>query len=273
MGRAEHLKSKFKDLHDRVLQIYNHDNFLLKRASQTRKILEAEKGKVDQRGQIAREDDDQIQQLKKELAAAEHELSVAQEKESMLQVEALELDRKRQNLTHEVQDAIAAEEARAKPQIDALSKDIGTIGANTDAVVREFEDLKEAREVLLKKESDLKGDLTQTDFKLTEAKTEFTRVEREPERAKKQADIVQKAFLTAEQELKVLDERLGMQKNLIDKLTTNKGELNTKVLEFRTIVRKNIEITKDKENTLFSLQENQKLEEEGRQHCVQRLGP
>lgn len=269
--RAEHLKSKFKDLHDRVLQIYNHDNFLLKRARQTRKVLETEKSKVDQRGQIAREDDDQIQQLKKELAAAEHELSVAQEKESMLQVEALELDRKRQNLTHEVQDAIAAEEARAKPQIDALSKDIGTIGANTDAVVREFEDLKEARELLLKKESDLKGELTQTDFKLAEAKTEFTRVEREPERAKKQADIVQKAFLTAEQELKVLDERLGMQKNLIDKLTTNKGELNTKVLEFRTVVRKNIEMTKDKENTLISLQENLKLEEEGRQHCVQRL--
>ena len=32
--RAAHLKGKFKELHDRVLQIYNHDNFLLKRARQ-----------------------------------------------------------------------------------------------------------------------------------------------------------------------------------------------------------------------------------------------
>lgn len=269
--RAEHLKSKFKDLHDRVLQIYNHDNFLLKRARQTRKILEAEKSKVDQRGQIARDDDDQIQQLKKELAAAEHELSVAQEKESMLQVEALELDRKRQNLTHEVQDAIAAEEARAKPQIDALSKDIGTIGANTEAVVREFEDLKEAREQLLKKENDLKGDLSLMDSKLSEAKTEFTRVEREPERAKKQADIVQKAFLTAEQELKILDERLALQKGLIDKLKASKVELNTQVVQLSATVRSNIDATKDKETGLHMLQDNLRFEEEGRQRCVQRL--
>ena len=174
--RAAHLKGKFKDLHDRVLQIYNHDNFLLKRARQARKELETEKGKVERCGEVAREDDDQIQQLKKELAAAEHELSVAQEKESMLQVEALELDRKRQNLTHEVEDAMEAERARLRPQLEGLQKDIKLANKEVEETTLEFEKIKGEREELLKVEAGIKEETKAVEQVLGEAKVEFTSV-------------------------------------------------------------------------------------------------
>lgn len=222
--RAAHLKSKFKELHDRVLQIYNHDNFLLKRARQARKDLELEKAKVDRCGQVARQDDDAIQQLKRELAAAEHELSVAQEKESMLQVEALELDRKKQNLTHEVEDAIAAEEARLKPQIEALNKSIKEIGEEIEVTSKEFDALRGKREGLLGNEKQLRDDAEHTDVVISEAKSEFARVEKEPDRARKQAEIVLKAYLTAQKELGSLDDKVGAQVDMINKLEHKKKE-------------------------------------------------
>lgn len=222
--RAAHLKSKFKELHDRVLQIYNHDNFLLKRARQSRKDLELEKAKVDRCGQVARQDDDAIQQLKRELAAAEHELSVAQEKESMLQVEALELDRKKQNLTHEVEDAIAAEEARLKPQIEALNKTIKDIGEEIENTSKEFDILRNKREGLLGNERQLREDAEHTDVVISEAKSEFARVEKEPDRARKQAEIVLKAFLTAQKELGSLDDKVSGQVDMINKLESKKKD-------------------------------------------------
>lgn len=224
--RAVHLKSKFKELHDRVLQIYNHDNFLLKRARQARKDLELEKAKVDRCGQVARQDDDAIQQLKKELAAAEHELSVAQEKESMLQVEALELDRKKQNLTHEVEDAIAAEEARLKPQIEALHKSIKDIGEEIEATTKEFDIQRAKREGLLKTERQLREDTERTDVVISEAKSEFARVEKEPDRARKQAEIVLKAHLTAQKELGSLDDKVAAMTDMISKYELQKKDKN-----------------------------------------------
>lgn len=224
--RATHLKGKFKELHDRVLQIYNHDNFLLKRARQARKDLETEKSKVDKCAQVARQDDDAIQQLKRELAVAEHELSVAQEKESMLQVEALELDRKKQNLTHEVEDAIAAEESRLKPQIEALHKAIKDIGDHIELTSKEFESQREQREKLLKNEKQLREEIEKTDGTIQEAKSEFSRVEKEPDRAKKQADIVLKAHTTAVRELGSLDEKVAAHVDMINKLEGQKRAKN-----------------------------------------------
>ena len=269
--RAAHLKGKFKDLHDRVLQIYNHDNFLLKRARQARKELEAEKSKVERCGEVARDDDDQIQQLKKELAAAEHELSVAQEKESMLQVEALELDRKRQNLTHEVEDAMEAERARLRPQLEGLQKDIKLANKEVEDTTAEFERIKGERDELLKTEATVKEETKSVEQVLSEAKVEFTRVEREPERAKKQAEIVEKALVAAQKESSALDDRLANQQDLTTKLQKRKMELNTEVCELTATSKSNLSEIAAKEATLQTLQTNLSFEEESRQQALQRL--
>eukprot|EP00758_Cryptobia_borreli_P018250 Tbor_TRINITY_DN6627_c0_g1::TRINITY_DN6627_c0_g1_i1::g.3082::m.3082 len=62
--RAAHLKGDYKDLYDCVIQIYNHDNFLLKRARILRRELEIEKGKLENCGSTAKKDDSDIKQMK-----------------------------------------------------------------------------------------------------------------------------------------------------------------------------------------------------------------
>jgi chromosome segregation ATPase len=269
--RAAHLKSKFKELHDRVLQIYNHDNFLLKRARQARKDLEVEKAKVDKCGQVARLDDEAIQQLKKELAAAEHELSISQEKESMLQVEALELDRKRQNLTHEVEDAIKAEESRLRPQIEALHKSIKEIGEQIDATSKEFDSLREHREKLLAKETGLKEEMEKTEMITQEAKTEYNRMEKEPERAKKQADIVLKAHLTAQKEISSLDEKINNQLDMLNRLEVQRRQKHDEQCDMVAALQNNRNEIDAKLKTLGTINSSLEVETETRTNCQQRV--
>lgn len=206
--RAVLLKARYKELHDRVLQIYANDNFLLKRARQCRKDLDAEKAKVEKCGEVALQDNSTIQSLKKDLAAAEHELSIAQEKESMLQVEALELDRKRQTLTHDVEESIAQEERKLKPLIEAHHREIKQLGDDIEATAARFEKLKEEREKLLATEANIKEEMERQNALMYETKMEYARIEREPERARKQADIVVRAAQTAAKEKHNLSEKL-----------------------------------------------------------------
>jgi chromosome segregation ATPase len=205
--RAQLLKEKYKELHERVLQIYSNDSFLLKRARALRKSLDTEKLRVEKCGEIAVADDTSIQQLKRELANAEHELSVAQEKESMLQVEALELDRKRQTLTHDVEESEAQEQAKLKPLLEAHHRDIEGIHAEITRTAADFEALKAERQALLDREEAIRTETAAAQEQLHLAKLEFGRIEREPERTGKQADIVARAVGNAEKELKALNDR------------------------------------------------------------------
>ncbi|MDP2058716.1 MAG: hypothetical protein Q8J97_03185, partial [Flavobacteriaceae bacterium] len=182
-----------------------------------------------------------------ELAAAEHELSVAQEKESMLQVEALELDRKKQQLTHEIEDAIAAEERRLKPQIEGLHKDIRDIGDQIDATSKSFDAKREFREGLLSKEQQLREAIERTNNVVYEAKLEFTRVEKEPERAKKQAEIVVKAHASAEKQLSSYQEQLAQQLKELAQLAERKKQLNDQQCDLvATLTTNETEITSKK---------------------------
>eukprot|EP00672_Neobodo_designis_P028002 CAMPEP_0174833864 /NCGR_PEP_ID=MMETSP1114-20130205/4494_1 /TAXON_ID=312471 /ORGANISM="Neobodo designis, Strain CCAP 1951/1" /LENGTH=958 /DNA_ID=CAMNT_0016067763 /DNA_START=28 /DNA_END=2904 /DNA_ORIENTATION=+ len=239
--RAIQLKNRYKDLHDRVLQIYANDNFLLKRARQCKKDLEAEKAKVEKCGEVAQHDDKTIAALKKELAAAEHELSIAQERESMLQVEALELDRKRQTLTHDVEESIEQEEAKLKPLLKAHGDDIKELGRKIDETADEFKQLKDQRERLLEKEGKIKGEIERQNAVMYETKMEFARIEREPERARKQADIVVRAAATADREFKNLREKIEAVLKQTEDGKARKSNLANQIAEVTGSVKNNTE--------------------------------
>eukprot|EP01001_Neometanema_parovale_P004645 NODE_166_length_3074_cov_85.501864_g153_i0.p1 GENE.NODE_166_length_3074_cov_85.501864_g153_i0~~NODE_166_length_3074_cov_85.501864_g153_i0.p1 ORF type:complete len:935 (+),score=319.38 NODE_166_length_3074_cov_85.501864_g153_i0:91-2895(+) len=213
--RSIFYKEKYKQLHDRVLQIYQNDNFLLKRAKIIRKELDNEKAKVDKCGEVAKDDDATIQKLKRELAIAENDLSVAQEKESMLQVESFELHKRKTTLQNEVDDAIAEEEARMRPAIEEMNKNIQELKDEIELTSDKFDKLKVDREEALKKDKDLRETMDAQDVEIYDRKLELTKLDREPDRAKKQADIVEKATQTAHKELNTLIDKLKLLNNTI----------------------------------------------------------
>ena len=213
--RANYLKEKYKQLHDRVLTIYQNDNFLLKRAKAIRKELDVEKAKVEKCGEVAKEDDATIQKLKRELAVAENELSVAQEKESMLQVETIELERKKSSLQNEVDEAIAEEESRMRPHIDAITKAISELKDEIERTADNFAKYKQEREEAIKRDRETREKMDEGDNEIYQLKLDLTKLDREPDRAKKQADIVEKATQTAHKELSTLMDKLRLLNNTI----------------------------------------------------------
>eukprot|EP00760_Papus_ankaliazontas_P037589 PhM_4_TR8578/c0_g1_i1/m.39088 len=213
--RVNVLKQKFKELHDRVLQIYTSDNYLLKKARQLRKDLDQEREKVAKCGEDARDDDATIFQLKKELAAAETELSAAQEKESMLQVEALELERKKHNLHNELVEKEEEEENAMRPILDGLETQIHTLGQEIERAEEEFRCKKDEREDLVRKEADVREKIAQNEKLIADLNLEVSKIDREPERARKQADIVSKALQTTQKEVRNLMEKLTGQGMLL----------------------------------------------------------
>jgi len=260
--RAAFLKQKYRELHDRVLQIYSGDNYLLQKARQLRKDLDIEREKVAKCGDSAREDDATIQVYKKELAAAETDLSVAQEKESMLQVEALELERKKQNLHHELADAELEEDQRMRPIIEGLEKEITDLGVEIDRITNEFERKKEERESLLRQEKAVKDLIEKNQSTLSDLKLEVAKIDREPDRAEKQAGIVYKAMQTAQKEVRSLVEKITGQTLLLKEQEEKMKALHDERYEQQFKLEKERNATEQREKLKDNIEKNLQQEKD-----------
>lgn len=269
--RADYLKQKFKDLHNRVLVIYKRDNLLLKRARQLRTELDTERQRVQARGEIARRDDSEIQKLKETLMENQKSLMEAQERESVLQVEALEYDRRKQNLLLEREDAMAAEEARLRPKMEGLQKEIEEMGTQTKELMEKHEELKRTHERLSKEEETCKSEIANFSSVLAQTKQQFTNIEREPDRAKKQLQLVVVNHTGATRELAALDEKVNAQGALLTKLEaqqTNWTNDLAKTKQQQQSIRADIEA---KRKTLATLNTSLEVELETRQSYQDRL--
>eukprot|EP01063_Lacrimia_lanifica_P022271 TRINITY_DN29915_c0_g1_i1.p1 TRINITY_DN29915_c0_g1~~TRINITY_DN29915_c0_g1_i1.p1 ORF type:complete len:968 (+),score=513.92 TRINITY_DN29915_c0_g1_i1:108-3011(+) len=216
--RAHTLQQHYKQLHDKILQIYSNDGYLIKKGRQLKKSLETEKQHVEKCGETAKEDDATIQQLKKELAVSETDLAVAQERESMFQVETIELERKKLTLQEEVDTTVAEEESRMKPRMEMLMKTITMLREDIEQTADQFLKMKALREESISKDNTTKETMEKNDKLLYQHKLELTKLTNEPDRACKQAEIVHKAHQTASKENQALKDKLQNQISLIQEL-------------------------------------------------------
>ncbi|XQJ30557.1 hypothetical protein NXY56_006654 [Leishmania guyanensis] len=216
--RADYLKQKFKDLHSRVLAIYRRDNALLKRARQLRSRLEVERQRIYTFGDVAKKDDEVIQALKRSLMEHERDLAAALERYSVLQVEVLEYDRRKQHLILERQDAIAAEEARLRPQMESMQTEITEMGAHIKELAAEVDRCQAEKDALTKDEAQKKEEIANFAATLAQAKQQLQNVQNDPERAKKQLELVQERLAGAQRDLTSTEEKISAQAERIQAL-------------------------------------------------------
>lgn len=269
--RADYLKQKFTDLHSRVLAIYKRDNLLLKRARKLRSQLDAERRHVQERGEQARKDDDEILLLKREVVELEKEWTSAQERESVLQVEALEMDRRKQNLILEREDALAAEEARIRPKIERTQQEICEMGEKVKEMVKTYEDLQAKKVELAKEEETLKTELGGFATVFAQAKQQYANIEQEPQRAEKQLTLVKRSLTAATHEAEVLEGKLKWQQETIAQLERTRNTMAQDLATakaHRQKVRSDIE---SKRKTLQTLTASLEVEVETRQGFQDRL--
>ncbi|CCW60652.1 unnamed protein product [Phytomonas sp. EM1] len=269
--RADYLKEKFKELHSHVLSIYRRDNILLKRARQLRGELDRERERVRSHGDIARKDDEEIHHLRQTLMGIEKELAEAQERESVLQVEALEFDRRKQSLILEREDAQAAEVARLRPKLERIQTEIKEMGIQIKELVSQYDSLKLEKIQLEEQEAASKAGSGNFSASLAQAKQHLANMEHEPERAQKQLDLVCRSLQGARKELELVDEKIAAQLDTLNKLElqlSNKD--NDRVAAIASIQKIRSEMD-PKQSTLSTLNASLGMEQELRQGYQERL--
>ena len=265
--RALVLQQQYRQLHDKILQIYNNDGYLLKKGRQLKKVLEQEKTKVEKCGELAREDDNTIQSLKKELAVAETDLAVAQERESMFQVETIELERKKLTLQEEVDTTIAEEESRMKPRMEMLMKSITLLREEIEKTAEQFQRLKDLREESIERDAVTKTEMDNIDKELYKKKLSLTKLANEPDRAAKQAEIVHKAYQTAGKENSSLKEKLLSQTTLVQELETKRKNMEDQRYDLAVMLETQRTAIEQREKLMDSIEAHlEAARAEGLQH-------
>eukprot|EP00796_Vickermania_ingenoplastis_P007276 gene7276-5120_t len=269
--RAEYLKQKFKDIHTRVLTIYKRDNLLLKRARQLRAQLDTERHRVQARGEIAKRDDDEIQMLKRQVVELEKDLTAALERESVLQVEALEMDRRKQNLLLEREDALAAEEARIRPKIERTQQEIYDMGERVKEMISTCEELQKKQVLYAKEEEELKNEIGGFTSLFSQCKQQYANLERDPERAMKQLQLVKRSLAAATREAGILDEKLKVQQDSVAHLELVRSTRAQDLAAARAKKQKIMAEIESKRKTLGTITASLEAEQETRQSHIDRL--
>ena len=100
--KGEQLRQNYLNLQNKINQIYTNDEFLLHRGDVLKNELKIEKQKVKECEKASKEDEHAIDQLMQTLAVSEIDLAVAQDRDSKIQSETLELENKNKSLRENV---------------------------------------------------------------------------------------------------------------------------------------------------------------------------
>eukprot|EP00741_Cyanophora_paradoxa_P004850 tig00000836_g4705.t1 len=215
-AQVELYKSKYAKLYEVVLATYENEKNLLKKAKALNQELLAERVKLEKAGVRSAEDGASIVKLRGELAKAEGELAICEEREQMLRLEQQELNR----LKTEAEGDLAA---KRKAYAEMLEPQINAINAQIDEVKKDTEKLRQAGVKLGKEQQEANQrieQLGQHKAQLAEERAEsldlLTKLRTEPEKIKKQADVVATAYQNLQIEAnKAMNEVKGSEENIL----------------------------------------------------------
>eukprot|EP00736_Rhodelphis_marinus_P006079 Rmarinus@m.15376 len=207
-AQCELYKSKYAKLHEVVLKTYENEKNLLRKAKEYNQALLNEKLKLEKKSAANAEDASTISNYRNELQKKESEQALGEEREAFLQLQVAELQREKVELTKDLErrERMAAE--LYEPQIQGLN----------DAIEELHEEIEKEKksEVQLKNELRDTGDKIDQTVKETELarqdaaelQQQVYRLRGEPEKIRKQGDVVQNATATLNSGVEKLGEKI-----------------------------------------------------------------
>ncbi|KAJ1619217.1 hypothetical protein T492DRAFT_1087320 [Pavlovales sp. CCMP2436] len=203
-AQASLFKAKYAKLHDVVLRTYDHEKNLLRRAKQLNQDLLAEKMKLDKSTTRAQEDSDAIAALRDELTKGGSEASAREEREATLQLEVDGFSKQKNDLER---DAAAKERLQAEllqPQIETLER--ATEEAATDLARQQatLMRLQTDRKELHERIAECRALKNSAEVEKGQQNATYVKVRSEPDKLKKQADVVAGAASTLEGDVEKL---------------------------------------------------------------------
>jgi chromosome segregation ATPase len=206
---AHFYKEKYQSLHEYVLEKYEREKELLRRAKQLNQDLLAEKIKLGKLT-IRRHDDLQsVSVLEKERDKGGKELTEATERDAMLQYSLVEVSRECEDLREELSlmrkansDLVEPELKKMKDACQQLEKELEVMNTACDAD-------KKLKDDLLQHSETLHEDTTNLTALILEEKQTVSKLKTDPARIKKQSDVVQKAVENMRGEIERADSKVA----------------------------------------------------------------
>lgn len=204
--KAAQMKEKYTALHEALMKTMTNDKALMSKAKQLNTQLQNERAKSDSGTGRGTEERTAVDMLREDSEQAESEAALCRDREQILQLEVNDLQRQRNEIKHQLDDAEKEQAAAIAPTIRALKDEIGEIEEEhkvetqrRDAALKELEDAKLHLEQLQAEQVTLQEDKANEELSLQKASGM-------PEKIKKGSDVVASALKSLKtQESRLLD--------------------------------------------------------------------
>merc|ERR1719293_447737 len=128
-------KSKYKKLHEFVLQTYENETSFRTRAKDLNNKLTAEKIRLEKTTKESQDDQQSIQQLTDQIQEIQSEFEIAQDRDMVLQVQISELEHekseKERQLTEREEEMLRQQESRDQQRLEEYNERCTAIDAET----------------------------------------------------------------------------------------------------------------------------------------------
>lgn len=222
-AQVDFYKSKYTKLHEVVLQTYENEKNLLRKAKDLNEDLRKERQHADELGGRDREIRDELESTRTEFAKAEAEVVLCEERDAMLMLEVAELERQKEEITQE-------KETREREAIEALRPRMEALRNHIELLTTEIEESGKQAEIATAKktELDIKAEGLDTDIAALTTEVEDQRgvmmkVRGEPGKIKKQSDVAESSLGGLREDEKKIDERTAaLDKTIKEQAATRK---------------------------------------------------
>mmetsp|Transcript_41716 Transcript_41716/g.50580 ORF Transcript_41716/g.50580 Transcript_41716/m.50580 type:complete len:921 (+) Transcript_41716:130-2892(+) len=204
--KVKHLKSKFLTLHDALIKTMANEKSLMSKAKQLNTQLQTERTKVDASAGRSNDERSAVDVLREDAEQAESEAALCRDREQMLQLEVNDLQRQRNEIRQQLEDAEKEQALAIAPTIRALKDEISEFEedhnkelARRDTAQKELDEAKVRLERLLDEKRMRLEEKAHEESALAKAAGM-------PEKIKKGSDVVASALKgLKQQEAKMLE--------------------------------------------------------------------
>ena len=212
-AQVDFYKSKYTKLHEVVLQTYENEKNLLRKAKDLNEDLRKERAASDELGGKDREIRDELESTRTEFAKAEAEVVLCEERDAMLMLEVAELERQKEEITQEKETREREALEALRPRMEALNLHIEQLTTEIEETSKQAQTATEQRKDLDEQSNALGAELKQLAAECEENRTLMMRLRGEPGKMKKQTDVAESALHLLEDDLSKITAKLAELEN------------------------------------------------------------
>ena len=222
-AQVDFYKSKYTKLHEVVLQTYENEKNLLKKAKDLNEELRTERAHADELGGRDREIRDELESTRTEFAKAEAEVVLCEERDAMLMLEVAELERQREEITQEKETREREALEALKPRMEALNLQIEQLTLEIESAKKETGSATVQKAELDEKVSTLSEEIASLTAEVEDQRALMMKIRGEPGKIKKQSDVAESSLSALQNDLQdITDQLMALEKTLKEQAAKQK---------------------------------------------------